>query len=83
MRRHDAARRSLLLNGLERVFEAALAAGRLEPALGALKAECTVSGIEWRNARLSPAQRADAAEFEAEAIAEAAGANGPSGEGKL
>ena len=35
---------------LERLFGAALEAGRLDAALGALKAECSVSGVEMRMA---------------------------------
>jgi hypothetical protein len=78
LREQDAARRVILLDGLDRLFEAAMAAGRLEPALGALKAECAMSGILQRESRASPAQRAADADD-----APSGGTNGPLDEGTL
>lgn len=57
MRSHDAARSADLMDGLKRIFDAALAAGRMDAALGALKTECQVSGVLLRQSRPSPAQR--------------------------
>ena len=83
MRARDRARREHLLDQLDRLFGAALEAGRLEPALGALKAECAVSGLTLR-ARPAPAQRAEASDSIAEAPSSAASEPiGPPGEGKL
>jgi terminase small subunit-like protein len=83
MRARDGALRERLLDRLERLFGAAFEAGRLEPALAALKAECAVSGLMLR-ARASPAQRAEALDLNAEAPPGAAPEPiGPLGEGKL
>jgi hypothetical protein len=83
MRARDGALRERLLDRLERLFGAAFEAGRLEPALAALKAECAVSGLMPR-ARASPAQRAEALDLNAEAPPGAASEPiGPPREGKL
>lgn len=59
MRTRDAARRECILELLDRLFGAAMEAGRLEPALRALTVEVEVSGVLQRSARLSGAQRAE------------------------
>jgi hypothetical protein len=83
MRTRDGAMREHLLDQLERLYCAAFEAGRLEPALDALKAECAVSGLMLR-ARVSPAQRAEALDLNAEVEPGAASEPiGPPGEGKL
>ena len=62
----DAERRERVLDLLEHVFGAAMAAGRLEPALHALKIETEWSGILLRGARLSGAQRAELRDADAD-----------------
>ena len=79
MRAQDAARREHMLGQIERLFGAAIAAGRLDAALGALRTECCVSGLLVR-LRPSPAQRA--VELDVDDSGGAASI-GPSGEGKL
>lgn len=78
MREHDRARRDRLLANCERVFDAAMQAGRLEPALGALNAETALAGLLLRTGRASPAQRLLPADAD-----DPPGAIGPKPRGKL